>query len=275
MWLDAVLRSETPTSATLNKGRGFLMAGFTVEDSLHSHPKALEASLAAIGLWTLAGSWSGDHRKDGFVSDRAVESLSRGSVELADELVAAGLWKRAKGGYRFHQWEQRNPTASEADRITVARSIGGALGNHLRWHTEEGKQKADCQFCQGKQVSVDRSDKRSDTDRSTDRGAIGKRKRGDIDSLSSYVEEEFPQLWAIFPQKKGGRAEALKRYTTARKNGTTFEQIMAGVQAYSAERRGQDPQFTKRFSSWLSGRRWEDEPAGQQDRYAPKSLWDN
>lgn len=146
------------------------MTWFKVDDSFNSHPKTLETSLAAIGLWTLAGSWSGKHLTDGFVPDNAVLSLSRGSTKLADELVAAGLWKRAKGGYRFHQWAAdsdgttRNPTRSEAIAARAKQASGGAIGNHRRWHVKKNIIDHDCPYCQEKQGSGTRSD----TDRYTD-----------------------------------------------------------------------------------------------------------
>ena len=87
------------------------MTWFKVDDSFHSHPKAAASSLAALGLWTAAGAWSGDHLTDGFLPDHMIPLLSRGATKLADELVAAGLWRRVKGGYRFHDWAEYNPTA--------------------------------------------------------------------------------------------------------------------------------------------------------------------
>jgi hypothetical protein len=84
---------------------------FKVDDSFHSHPKVLAASPAALGLWVVAGSWSGSNLSDGFVPDHVLPRLLPGSDSLARELVAAGLWKRARGGYRFHDWGDFNPAA--------------------------------------------------------------------------------------------------------------------------------------------------------------------
>lgn len=133
------------------------MAYFPVDDKFHSHPKAMVPSLTSIGLWTMAGSWSNDHHTDGFVPDHMLQSLSRGQVELAKELVAAGLWKRSKGGYQFHQWDAdedgtaRNLTRQEAMTKRSKMASGGTLGNHRRWHVDKGVVKADCAFCQGEQ----------------------------------------------------------------------------------------------------------------------------
>ncbi len=80
------------------------MTWFKVDDSFHSHPKALAAGPAALGLWVIAGSWSCANLTDGFVPDYVLPRLTDGARELAETLVAVGLWRRAKGGYRYHDW---------------------------------------------------------------------------------------------------------------------------------------------------------------------------
>jgi hypothetical protein len=114
---------------------------FRVDDGFHSHPKRLSVSLAAVGLWTVAGSWSSAHLTDGVVPDAYLESLSADAPMLAGELVAAGLWKRRRGGYIFHDWASRNPskkfvenerrTARERMReLRKARSAANGSGEH-------------------------------------------------------------------------------------------------------------------------------------------------
>lgn len=97
------------------------MTWFKVDDSFHSHPKVLAASPAALGLWVVAGSWSGANLSDGFVPDHALPRLLPDAASLARELVAAGLWKRIRGGYRFHDWSDFNPesTTVQADRAAA------------------------------------------------------------------------------------------------------------------------------------------------------------
>ncbi|MGI5418677.1 hypothetical protein [Actinomadura luteofluorescens] len=130
------------------------MTWFKVDDRFHSHPKGMAASLAALGLWTVAGSWSSDHLTDGFIPDHVIASLSRGETELAKELCAAGLWKRSRGGYQFHEWDAdsdgtvRNPTRDEALAGRRKMASGGAIGNHRRWHTGKGRVDAQCRYCQ-------------------------------------------------------------------------------------------------------------------------------
>jgi len=143
-----------------------LVTWFKVDDSFHSHPKVLATSLAARGLWVTAGSWSSKHLTDGVLRDQELAALG-GTPELAAELVAAGLWRRAKGGYRFHEWDAdadgtvRNPLRSEVMAERRKKSSGGRIGNHRRWHASRGVTDPDCPFCQEKRAS--------DTDRTSDR----------------------------------------------------------------------------------------------------------
>jgi len=114
------------------------MTWFKVDDSFHSHPKAAAASLAAIGLWTVAGAWCGDHLTDGNVPHHVILSLSRGAVGLADELVTCGLWRRTKSGYRFHQWDERNPNRSTVEEQRLKRASAGRLGGLASGRSRKG-----------------------------------------------------------------------------------------------------------------------------------------
>ncbi len=91
------------------------MPWFKVDDSFHSHSKVLAASPAALGLWVVAGSWSGANLSDGFVPDHVLPRLLPDSASLAKELVSTGLWKRTRGGYRFHDWDEFNPKREDVE----------------------------------------------------------------------------------------------------------------------------------------------------------------
>ncbi|MEV4271950.1 hypothetical protein [Micromonospora aurantiaca (nom. illeg.)] len=105
------------------------MTWFKVDDSFHSHPKVLAASPAALGLWVVAGSWSGANLSDGFVPDHVLPRLLPDSDALAKELVTAGLWRRARGGYRFHDWLDFNP---QRDTIEEERKAARERMRNLR-----------------------------------------------------------------------------------------------------------------------------------------------
>ncbi len=142
------------------------MTWFKVDDSFHAHPKVLATDADALGLWVVAGAWSSEHLTDGFVPDRALTRLLPGSDVLAAKLVASGLWRRAKGGYRFHDWTDFNPGRSQIDRTRSAKTIASRAGNHRRWHVEKGVRNPDCDLCLPKPVShmgsqTDRSEGRA------------------------------------------------------------------------------------------------------------------
>lgn len=106
------------------------MTWFKVDDSFHSHPKALAAGPAALGLWVVAGSWSGANLTDGFVPDYVLPRLADGARELAETLVTCGLWRRARGGYRFHDWDVYQPSKEEV------------LKERQKWADKKARQRA-------------------------------------------------------------------------------------------------------------------------------------
>jgi hypothetical protein len=91
---------------------------FQVDSDFYDHPKAIGMTDAATALWVRAGSYSAAKLSDGFIAEHVLSLLSRCPEEAAGELVMRGLWRRVKGGYRFHQWSPRNLTRArvEADR---------------------------------------------------------------------------------------------------------------------------------------------------------------
>lgn len=92
------------------------MTWFKVDDSFHSHPKVLAAEPAALGLWVVAGTWSSANLTDGFVPDHVLPRLLPDAVKLAEQLVTCGLWRRARGGHRFHDWGDYNPSSEDVKR---------------------------------------------------------------------------------------------------------------------------------------------------------------
>lgn len=95
-----------------------MMPWFKVDDGFHGHPKVVELSLEAVGVWTLAGSWCASYLTDGEIGLKSIRRLG-GSAEQAQELVYAGLWLEPEPGlYQFKDWEDYQPlkAAVEAER---------------------------------------------------------------------------------------------------------------------------------------------------------------
>lgn len=91
------------------------MVWFKVDDTLAFHRKVLKAGNAAMGMWVRAGAECASQLTDGFVTDEL--ALTIGPRSLASKLVAAGLWDRVEGGYRFHEWSTpgRQPTRHDVE----------------------------------------------------------------------------------------------------------------------------------------------------------------
>lgn len=126
------------------------MSWFKVDDKLHDHYKARRAGKAAMGVWVLAGSWSADNLTDGFIPAYV---LARWGTKVdANRLVEAGLWipetYRQESGWRFRDWQDYQPTATDVKQIRAESAQGGAYGNHLRWHVKRGVVNPECVYCQ-------------------------------------------------------------------------------------------------------------------------------
>ncbi len=97
------------------------MAWFKVDDTFHSSRKILSIPsryrFAAIGLWTIAGSWSASELTDGHIPDYMLKAWGA-TEKTAQALVDAGLWTRTQGAYEFHAWLTYQPSKAhvEAER---------------------------------------------------------------------------------------------------------------------------------------------------------------
>lgn len=81
------------------------------------------------------------------------------------------------------------------------------------------------------------------------------------DSVSkSQFEQEFEVIWKEYPNKKG-KSNALKSYIKARKKGTTYEEVLNGLENYvkyiTIEKIEQ--QYIKHGSTWFNNQCWQDD----------------
>lgn len=97
------------------------MPDFRVDDNQHAKDESRRAGLAAMGLWTLAGSYcmSPAALTDGWVPEWWVQSWA--GRKSAAALVNAGIWvestRDGAPGYQFVKWtNQRSAADIEAER---------------------------------------------------------------------------------------------------------------------------------------------------------------
>lgn len=137
------------------------MVWFKVDDSLHSHVKAMRAGEAALGLWTLAGSWCAAQLTDGWIPAYAALRLTPRAAELAAELVRAGLWtpdtRDGEEGWQFHEWGEYQPTR---ESVTARRQADA--DRRARWREQRKTQAS-----QPDSQAASQGASRRDTDRAS------------------------------------------------------------------------------------------------------------
>jgi hypothetical protein len=119
------------------------MSWARIDDNLHSHPKAAEAGLEAVGLWTLALSHSSDHGTRGVVTLAILAKLAGGNAvakRCIKRLVDAKMLdphEALPATFRIHDFEEWNPD------FGTARAEAGRRGAVARWGprgpTNDGK----------------------------------------------------------------------------------------------------------------------------------------
>ena len=74
------------------------------------------------------------------------------------------------------------------------------------------------------------------------------------------IDAEFESLWKHYPNKKG-KESAYKSYAKARQNGTTYDEVINGLENYlkEIEVKKTETQYIKHGSTWFSQHCWQDE----------------
>ena len=171
------------------------MPWFKVDDAFHGHPKVMELSPAAVGVWALAGSWCANYLTDGEIKTNVVRRMGA-TDEMIQELVTSGLWvDLGDGTYQFKNWGEYQPLKDEVE-------------------AERNAARERMKAVRAKKKGVDRSDERSEDVRPNNIGTFG----GTSEevrvtptlSLSQSLSQSPSQSPALFPvpsetEEKPGR----------------------------------------------------------------------
>jgi general stress protein YciG len=104
------------------------MTWFKVDDSFYDHPKVFDAPDCAVALWLRAGTWSARNLTDGFVPSGMPARFCDDHERAVRDLMTRGLWKRARGGYQFHDWRDYQPSAGNVKSVREKRAEAGRKG---------------------------------------------------------------------------------------------------------------------------------------------------
>ena len=152
-----------------------------------------------------------------------------------------------------------------------------------RWHKENENDtneykdmQSNANECKAMQSNTNNANTNTNTKTNTNTNNSSSAKLSD-----KAFEDEFQEVWNIYPRKEG-RKNALKAYIKARKNGTSKETILSGLNAYinkiKAERT--ETQYIKHGSSWFSQECWLDDYSAKKvftetssDDYYDEEMW--
>jgi hypothetical protein len=142
-----------------------------VDDGFPEHPKAIDLSLAAVGLWLHGLCYANRHLTDGALSAGVVRRAG-GSDALVAELVAAGLWEPTEHGWQMHDYDDWQTTKAEVEARRQQNAAIGRLGGLAK-----AKQKASTALAGSKRDDKRKSSRNRSRNRNRNRRRNRRRKR--------------------------------------------------------------------------------------------------
>lgn len=111
------------------------MPWIRLDDQFPDHPKVVEAGPLASWLYVCGIGYCNRLLTDGFIPSGQVRKLADvdNAGDLAQRLVAVGLWDETEGGYLVHDYLDYQPSREKALELREKRAEAGSRG---------GKQKA-------------------------------------------------------------------------------------------------------------------------------------
>lgn len=102
-----------------------------LDDQFFLHPKVIDRSKDAKLLFLAGLTYCAGQLTDGLISPASLRMIAAQvdvPREVADELLAAGLWEMVEGGYHVHDYLNYNPTGDEVRARREARAEAGRKG---------------------------------------------------------------------------------------------------------------------------------------------------
>lgn len=113
------------------------MAWVRIDDSFYDHPKFVDLSLDAVGLWVTMLAWSNRNLTDGQIPQKAVEKMGGLCIK---ELIDAGLVESDLLNFTLVNYSNYQPSADEIRsrkrEVSAKRSEAGKRGAKARWQSD-------------------------------------------------------------------------------------------------------------------------------------------
>lgn len=207
------------------------MTWFMIDDGIYDSPQCEELPLAAIGLWTLAGSYVGRQLRhgdyDGSITMQRVRKLG-GSPKLARQLVDAGLWRETEPG--VFEIVAANPDGTMLCKYAATKELqekraragraGGKASGRSRRSKNEANASADSE-ANAKQTGKQKRSTLTYTYTHTDITSPNpstptpepEPERTTMAELEAkMLEDPFETAWNAYPRHTGSKTEAEKAW---------------------------------------------------------------
>ena len=239
------------------------MAWFKVDDTFHTSRKVKSIParhrLAAVGLWTVAGSWCSQELTDGRVPGYMIREWGA-TPKVVDALVSAGLWDREHDGFVFRSWVEYNPSKARVEDERAASKARMEASRARRRAKRAGQEGDNGNVAAQHPRNSDGVLRRPDPTRPDPTHISTKSSCSSAsppsDPAPSYPAD-FEEFWEHYPRKSDKRA-ALKAWQKAIRRASN-DVLIAGAIRYAQDPNREDA-FTKHGSTWLNADGWLNDP---------------
>lgn len=170
-----------------------------VHDGIEDHPKIMTLTDRSFRVLVTTWGWCSRHKTNGRVPDAVWKK--RASAKVRDELAAVDLVEQRDGFVVMHDYLKHQRSAELIDEIRETKKRAGRMGNHKRWHVEQGIGDPACEFCvDGDSQEV--SQVRSHPDRT---GTSQSDRKTSPETETETDKEITPSLRSGVPRKRGSR----------------------------------------------------------------------
>jgi len=221
-----------------------------VYGSLHGSAKWRRATKGARALWTTALSWCVDQEASDGEVPRDMLKMLDGTAREASNLVEVELWDVTPGGWRFHDWSQRQRTRDQIqrDRESAAQRQRRARERRTA-HAVPPTAPAAVSHAVSHASRVEQSRVEERTTVSSSPAAP---------ATVRVPPGAFDKFWATYPRKVGKDAARRAFDKAARRVG--HDTITAGAHRFAADPNLPAKEFIPHPATWLNAGRWDDEP---------------
>ena len=205
--------------------------------------------------------------------------------ELASEYKYWARREELKDGYFYSTIEnvKENTTLSDKRQrsalttlktagIVEFKLMGIPAKRYIKIHTEQLFSLLLNNESQNGNTSFAKTEELEQPKKQTNNNNLNSNKKSNENNI--YIDE-FEKLWQLYPRKIG-KPKALKSYQKARKNGTSYEEVLQGINAYvkQIEANNTKTEYIKHGSTWFNGQCWLDEYEVKQGTPTSKLPFD-